>query len=112
MTTKKSKPYQSLYIKPTRYVHDSGFRTFEVGYIVLMEEGRVKDKIVLGTGSDHIYTDFMAQLKGKGIQINMDLTRDGYIRIWSHSGKLAWDKGHNEMGAFSSAEISLIEEEK
>lgn len=81
------------YIKPTRYKHDSGYRTFEVGYILEMNPNNtVKEKRVLGQHSDHIYTDYAQLYNGeRPWSINMDLTMDGYIRFFSHQGKLKWD---------------------
>lgn len=71
------------YIKPTRYVHSSGYRTFEVGYL----SDNDKTKYVITKGSDHVYTDYSALYdSSKSFGINMDLTKSGYIRIWS-SGK-------------------------
>jgi len=68
------------YIKPTRYVHSSGFRTFEVGYL---DEAN-KKKYVITTGSDHVYTDTRSLYdSSKSFGVNMDLTKSGYIRIWS-----------------------------
>jgi hypothetical protein len=74
-----SVPRRTAYIKPTRRVHDSGYRIFECGYHTTDD-----DVQVLGTCSDHIrsYEELM---------LNMDLTRKGYIRIWSNKGDLEWD---------------------
>lgn len=94
------------YIKPTRRVHDSGFRIFEVGYCKI-EDVRVVDKKVIGECSDHIRSspDFLIG-KGQPISINMDLTRDGYIRFWSNQGELVWSF---EDMALSSMELVLKE---
>ena len=69
------------YIKPTRRKHDSEFRIFEVGYCKLDQNSiRIIEKMVMGQCSDHIW--FMDL--PKDVDLNMDLTLDGYIRIWSH----------------------------
>lgn len=101
---------KTCYIKPTRYRHDSGYRTFEVGYVLEMKDRKVEKKKVLGQYSDHIYTDFFAGIQNGGKQpfgINMDLTLDGYIRIWSHAGDLEWENGFDNI--FSSAQLNLKE---
>lgn len=81
------------YIKPTRHVHDSGYRTFEVGYILEMDNKcKVKRKQVLGEYSDHIYQDYMMVIDGKQpFCLNMDLTMDGYIRFFCHGKQLKWE---------------------
>ena len=90
------------YIKPNRHVHDSGYRCFEVGYILEMTEDRkVKEKQVLGEYSDHIYQDYMMLVgESKPFSINIDLTTDGYLRFFSHGKTLAWDyeSGLSSMG--------------
>lgn len=95
------------YIKPNRYVHDSGFRCFEVGYCIT-EKARVKDKLVLGRGSDHIWLhNYLVKQMGKSeIQdLNMDLTLDGYIRLFSHLDVLWW--GSLDW-VVSSAELEVL----
>lgn len=94
------------YIKPTRYIHDSGFRTFEVGYCTPGKKNNIDKKLVLRVGSDHIHTDYMALIDGKrGFGINMDLTLDGYIRIWGSERQcVVW-----ESMPMSSAELTLKE---
>lgn len=96
-----------LYMKPTRRKHDSGFRVFEVGYCTIGKGNKVVDKIVLAQYSDHVNTDYMSLIPGElpPICINMDLTVDGYIRIWS-SGKetLCWEYD----SPMSSATITLM----
>ena len=101
---------KQCYIKPTRHVHDSGFRTFEIGYILEMDnKNRVKRKQVLGQCSDHIYQDYMNLLEGKIVYcLNFDLTMDGYIRIFSHEGKVVW----NDDMALSSAGLKFIPNKK
>lgn len=96
----------SCYIKPTRFKHESGFRTFEVGYCILDGKNKVAEKIVLRNGSDHIHTDFMGLVyPDRAMPINMDLTNDGYIRIWGSEKKVVvW-----EAMPMSSAELTLRE---
>lgn len=96
------------YVKPTRYVHDSGFRTFEVGYCKIGKDNRVESKKVLGKYTDHILTEFLT-LGGqiKPFSVNMDLTKDGYIRFFSRFGRLGWG-GMDEL-AFSSMGLVVKE---
>lgn len=82
---KESKAY--CYIKPTRYVHESGFRCFEVGYLTISNDNRVKDKLVLSTGSDHIQ---LYEYFDNGIKPNLDLLLDGYIRIFPFDSNNYW----------------------
>ena len=106
--TETMREIKQCYIKPTRYKHDSGFRCFEVGYILKMDykNNKVVEKKVLGTGSDHIFQDYMMLIgESPRFRINMDLTCDGYIRIFSHGGQIVWD---NEDYAPSSAELRFI----
>jgi hypothetical protein len=93
------------YIKPTRHVHDSGFRTFEVGYILEMtSKNTVAKKKVLGEYSDHIFQDYMMIVDKTPIFcLNMDLTMDGYIRFFAHSGELIWDS----IGDFATSSMGL-----
>lgn len=94
------------YIKPTRHVHDSGYRTFEVGYYTIGEDKRAAKIEVIGEYSDHIFTDYMVLVgKNKPFSLNMDLTLDGYIRLWSYQGDLVWDSEH----AYSSMGLKLVE---
>lgn len=97
------------YIKPTRHVHDSGFRTFEVGYILEMDnKNRVSKKKVIGEYSDHIYQDYMMLIgETKPFCLNIDLTMDGYIRFYSHTGDLYWD---NDDFATSSMGLKIKKE--
>lgn len=97
--------FRTVYIKPTRFVHDSGYRMFEVGYILEMgDDKKVKRKEVLGNCSDHIFQDYMhGEHGGKYYSLNFDLTKDGYIRIWSHAGQLVW-----EDMPLSSAQLNFI----
>lgn len=80
------------YIKPTRRVHDSGYRIFEVGYCKLGKGNRIESKHIIGECSDHIYTTYDVLIgRSKSFSINIDLTKDGYIRFFSHQGDLGWD---------------------
>lgn len=93
------------YIKPTMKVHDSGFRIFEVGYCEI-KNAKVVNKRVIGKCSDHIQTDSGVLIGKKPFSINMDLTKDGYIRLWSKQGELVWNM---EDFAISSMELVLKE---
>lgn len=95
------------YIKPTRHVHESGFRCFEVGYRKIGEDNRVSEKKVLGEYSDHIFTP--SSVLGRSVsQINIDLTKDGYIRFFSWEGLLKWSMEY----ALSSMELILERKSK
>lgn len=100
------------YIKPTRRIHDSGFRVFEVGYCE-EKDGKTIEKKVLGNCSDHIWIRGMEILGDKSLEsIHMDLTKDGYIRffIWdegkSKGCKLLWDEP-----CYSDAILKLVDKE-
>ena len=96
----------NIYFKPTRYMHDSGFRCFEVGYLILGKKNRVKDKLVLGQCSDHLW--MMGLIKQEIIDLSMDLTKDGYIRIFSHKHIFTWDNSYKWV--VSTAEIEIMKE--
>jgi hypothetical protein len=98
------------YIKPTRYKHDSGFRTFEVGYILKMtDDNKVAEKEVLGSSSDHIYQDYgMLITNQKSFCINLDLTVDGYIRFFSHNDELEWESPYSLSSMGLRVKESLI----
>lgn len=79
------------YMKPTRHIHDSGYRTFEVGYCTMDKTNRrISDKHILGQCSDHIW-NWSYSNDGLILQFNMDLTLDGYIRLFNDS-KIIWWK--------------------
>ena len=79
------------YIKPTRRKHDSGFRIFEVGYCKLDGKNRVSEKMVMGECSDSIW--FRDLPTNKLFSLNIDLTYDGYIRIWpDYLHRMFWGK--------------------
>lgn len=76
------------YFKPTKRVHDSGFRCFECGYLQLSESGnRAAKKIIIGTNVDYISN--WLSLEGP-TKLDFDLLRDGYIRVFGSKGKLYW----------------------
>lgn len=71
------------YIKPTRKIHDSGYRCFETGYINENDE-----KVVIGSYTDHVWN---FNHKGMPEFINMDLARNGCIRFFSHGEGIKWE---------------------
>ena len=84
------------YIKPTRRIHDSGYRMFEVGYCVEKKPGKFEKRII-GRCSDHIWVRSIECMGELPIEsINIDLTRDGCIRFFindegkSKGCKLRW----------------------
>ena len=103
---------QYPYIKPTRRIHSSGFRMFEVGYCWKKDGKFIKQEI--GNCSSLIGIrglDFLGDLPLEAI--NIDLTREGYIRFFvSNEGKskdcdLRWS---DEQG-FSTMILKLVKEE-
>jgi len=95
-----------VYFKPTRFVHESGFRCFEVGYLVIGKGNKVEDKLVLSQCSDHLW---MSSFLDPNIKdLNMDLTKDGYIRIFSHKHIFTWDNSYNWV--VSSANIEILKD--
>jgi len=71
------------YIKPTRKIQDSGYRMFEVGYYDEKEGKPIKQ--IIGSRSDHIWLRGMEFLGDLPLEsINIDLTRDGCIRFFTH----------------------------
>lgn len=80
------------YFRPSTRVHSSGFRCFECGYLQIGDDKKAKKKIVLRTRVDHITTqyclDFARSIK---INIDLDLLRDGNIRIFHHNDQLYWN---------------------
>jgi len=100
------------YIKPTRRIHDSGFRIFEAGYCSEKDGKFIRQ--VISSGSDHIWIrgfDFMGDLPFESI--NIDLTREGYIRFFVHDeGEskgcvLRWSNGIG----LSTMILKLVKEE-
>lgn len=92
------------YIKPNRYKHSSGYRCFEVGYLIA-KNGKMKNKLVLGEYSDHILTCGYGFAEQPKFLVNMDLLLDGYIRMWSNESKIWW--GNMSFG-LSSMQLTLI----
>lgn len=79
------------YIKPTKNVHESGFGCFEVGYLEMNHNSpTVKNHITLGRD-----TDLVLGYPIPEIPIRMDLTLDGYIRIFGFGGALMWDESNS-----------------
>jgi hypothetical protein len=103
------------YIKPTRHIHDSGLRCFEVGYLTMGEDNRIKDKLVLGEYSDHIQlynwdileTREQGKLVWEVLEPNIDLTTDGYLRIYSLGGRIKYWWGSMDF-VCSSAQLSKL----
>lgn len=93
------------YIKPTRYKHSSGYRTFEVGYCDIDSKNNAVDIEVLGNGADHIFQDYMMLVGGEPFCLNMDLTVNGYIRFFvfdQPEWELDWD-----YHGFASSDMGL-----
>ena len=80
------------YIKPNRYVHESGFRCFEVGYCTVGEDNKVKEKLVLNKVSDHIqlYNYNFKPTFHSDLMPNLDILLDGYIRIYPMDKTIYW----------------------
>jgi len=78
-------------IKPTKRRYDG----YKLNEVYLNEE-------VISKGSDVI------ELRIKDIQIKLDITQDGYIRIWSDNGKFINDGYMNSL----SCDFKLKEEKK
>lgn len=73
-----------LYFKPIEQLQDSGYRIIEVGY--LDEFG---EKSIVGLCSDVINFGFAGMHKMPK-ELNIDITPDGYINIWSDIEELEW----------------------
>lgn len=94
------------YIKQNRYVHESGYRCFEVGYLTVGDNRKVKEKKVLSMGSDHI--QLYQYFYNERIEPNLDILLDGYIRIYNIGSKENFWWGSLDF-VCSSAQISLLE---
>ena len=94
------------YIKPNRYVHESGYRCFEVGYLTVGDNRKVKEKKVLSMGSDHI--QLYQYFHNEGVEPNLDILLDGYIRIYNIGSRDNFWWGSLDF-VVSSAQISLLE---
>lgn len=95
------------YIKPNRYIHESGFRCFEVGYCTV-KDGKVDEKLILSKRSDHFWhhKDF---LNGSApLEFSMDILRDGYMRIFDRK-ILTWENSYTWL--VSSFELEEIRNE-
>lgn len=88
------------YFRPTTRVHDSGFRCFECGYLVTGDDNKAIKKVVIARGVDHI-TNWLFSPTGEAVAFDMDLLRDGNIRIFNHRQPLFWD-----IPGFSDAAIT------
>ena len=102
---KEKKAY--CYIKPNRHIHESGFRCFEVGYLIINKKNRVEDKFVLGKYSDLVQ---LYEYNSNGISPNIDLTLDGYFRILPYANDIFWWGTLDPIN--STAEIKLLKEEE
>lgn len=74
----------SAYIKPTKYVHDSGYRCFEIGYCSTRDKN-VSEKMVLDYGDVVQFHNLLDE--NIKFCIKMDLTKNGYVRML---GKCVW----------------------
>lgn len=89
------------YFRPTTRVHDSGFRCFECGYLQIGDDKKAARKVIIGTNVDHISNWlFNGGPLGEGTNIDMDLLRDGHIRVFNHKYQLFWS-----LPGWSDAEI-------
>jgi len=77
------------FFKQNKRKHDSGYRCFDVGY-VMAEENKVIDEVIIGTYTDHIGLN-------DEVKCNIDIMDDGKIRI--HSKK--WVKWSRSIGGSS-----------
>lgn len=89
MTENKWEPY----FRPTTRVHASGYRCFECGYLVVGKDLKAEKKVVVRRHVDHIANWFPWRNEPWNTGINMDLLKDGNIRLFSNSvGKrLHWN---------------------
>lgn len=94
------------YIKPTMFRHDSGYRTFEVGYCTLTKDGmRTADKKVLSEHSDHFWHTGRILENKPPIEFSMDILLDGYIRCFSSREILTWDNKYDWITSSFSLEV-------
>ncbi len=93
------------YFRPTTRVHDSGYRCFECGYLVMGEDSKAAKKVIIARGVDHI-TNWLFSPTGEAIPFDMDLLRDGNIRIFNHTQPLFWN-----IPGFSDANITPRKED-
>lgn len=76
------------YFRPTRKVHESGFRCFECGYLVIGNDRKATKKVVISDSVDHILNWLMNY--DKPTRFDMDLLLDGNIRVFNHKHDLFW----------------------
>lgn len=100
------------YIKPTRRIHESGYRMFEVGYC--WEDKGKNQSRVIGNHSDHIWIRGIDCLGDLPLEsISMDLTKEGFIRFFvfnegkSKGCQLRW----SDEEALSSMILKLVKKE-
>lgn len=77
------------YFKPTTSRHDSGFRCFECGYLVMGFDKKAAKKVIVGTNADNISSHSLGFM-GPAVGFQMDLLLDGNIRVFSHKTRLWW----------------------
>ena len=84
------------YIKRTKALHDSGFGCLEVGYCEVKDSVIIHKKVI-GKSSDHIWRcpieTLVKRIKfSPEINVNMDLTKGGYVRLFVNHSKeeLRW----------------------
>lgn len=95
------------YVKPNKHIHESGFKCFEVGYLVLNKARKVKKKLVLGEYVDLIQ---LYQYDSSMILPNLDQTADGYIRILAYDDNIYWWGGIIDYVFFSTAQLKLLKD--
>ena len=76
------------YFRPTTRVHDSGFRCFECGYLEIGDDKKAERKVVIASGVDHIGNLYFCTKAPT--QVDMDLLKDGNIRLFCYGKKLFW----------------------
>lgn len=90
------------YFKKNKRKHDSGYGCFEVGYMT--ERGcKMKEKLIIRNGTDHIWINDLSK-KINNFDLNLDVTLDGYVRIFSHTKKIKWEDGF----AYSSMRFEVL----
>lgn len=79
---------KTLCFRPTRNLHESGFRYIEYGYHIYDQDGKEKVEVVGRYDLVHHY-DYM-----KPIFYDLDLTRSGWFRILQREAvELEWSYG-------------------
>jgi len=86
-----------LCFKPTRNMHESGFRYIEYGYIGVAEDGFSEEIEIIGR------YDILQTPYDQEIPCNIDLTKSGWFRLlprkdleleWQYGGTIAIKKGN------------------